>query len=487
MNWLRDALRVLASGPRLLFFRKILPGSFALSLSQTIFLLFVSFAVDFAAILALNSTVWGFDATGLNAVVAQWVAIALLLAAFKTRTRLVDIRELLAAFAVANTWITVTFSVIAAIATPAIKQLPVGQMLWASAALGFFGLAMLAWYFLTAFWAGRQLSQFGQKRFGLRAAAACILALVIVPQDRFLLTSSSDMFAQINIWSWIEPAASDLVEKSDEPDSDSEPKKYVDLENLLDRQPALVETELAKIKSASGSGANFYFIGMAASSAQDVFSREIQSTRAVFDERFNTAGRSIILNNDSDTVDTIPIASVTNLRKVLAGTARKMNIENDVAVLFLTSHGSEGLLSVNFLRAPLNPLSSKDLSQMLDDSGIKNRVIIISACHSGSFIPDLKNDNTIVLTASRADTVSFGCSNERDWTYFSDALVNHALRTTVSFPDAFQRARDLIAEWEKRDSLSASDPQMFAGDAIRAKLDAMSKSATEKKAAAVTP
>jgi hypothetical protein len=77
----------------------------------------------------------------------------------------------------------------------------------------------------------------------------------------------------------------------------------------------------------------------------------------------------------------------------------------------------------------------------------------------------------MILTAARADRTSFGCSNEREWTYFGDAFFNHALRQERTFVAAYERARDLVETWEKEQGLVASEPQIFVGDAIRDKID----------------
>jgi Peptidase C13 family len=100
---------------------------------------------------------------------------------------------------------------------------------------------------------------------------------------------------------------------------------------------------------------------------------------------------------------------------------------------------------------------------------------VISACHSGSFIPALANDDTLILTAARADRTSFGCSNENEWTYFGDAYFNHALRqatgsTGTSFIDAFGTAKTLVGEWEARQKVTPSEPQISVGKDVRATL-----------------
>ena len=147
-----------------------------------------------------------------------------------------------------------------------------------------------------------------------------------------------------------------------------------------------------------------------------------------------------------------------------------MRTDKDVLFLFMTSHGTEGLVSVEFPRFTLNDVTPTNLRASLDKAGIKNRVLVISACHSGSFIPALANDDTLILTAARADRTSFGCSNENEWTYFGDAYFNHALRTETSFINAFDTAKTLISEWETKQKITPSEPQISIGSAIRDRL-----------------
>ena len=104
---------------------------------------------------------------------------------------------------------------------------------------------------------------------------------------------------------------------------------------------------------------------------------------------------------------------------------------------------------------------------MLDREGIRNRIVIVSACYGGVFVQPLANDNTIVLTAADEKSTSFGCSNEREWTYFGDALFNHGLRPDASLEQAFADARTKIGEWEARDGLHA----VQSASAFRARTD----------------
>jgi hypothetical protein len=112
---------------------------------------------------------------------------------------------------------------------------------------------------------------------------------------------------------------------------------------------------------------------------------------------------------------------------------------------------------------------------MLADSGIKWKVIVISACFSGGFIEPLKDDNTLIITAADAFHSSFGCDYDSDYTWFSQALYDEALRDTFSFVEAFDAAKKTVGDRERAEGIPPSNPQMFAGDAMKKKLAALEK------------
>ena len=244
---------------------------------------------------------------------------------------------------------------------------------------------------------------------------------------------------------------------------------------MLYSQPRLMDEMFSGILPSEPARPNVYFLGFSAWSEQDVFIREVAQAREIVDERLGTRDRSVLLINHTMALDEIPIASVTNLETALLRLGRVMNVEKDTLVLFLTSHGIENLFGVQFPPMPLNHLTPPRLATMLEKSGIKHRIVIVSACHSGSFIPALRTANSVVMTASRADRVSFGCTNESEWTYFGNALFNHALRQTTSFVTAFTQARELIDGWEAKDKFKPSEPQMFVGAQAQPMLDRLAR------------
>lgn len=233
-------------------------------------------------------------------------------------------------------------------------------------------------------------------------------------------------------------------------------------------QPDLVERTLADLQPSAPGSRQLFFVGFAGYGPEAVFKREVVAVRELFNDRFGTKGRSIALINHASTIHDVPLASPQNLERVLLHLGRIMDVSRDTLFLFLTSHGQRALLAVEMQGFKLVQLTPARLKAMLDRSGIRNSVIVVSACHSGSFIPALASPTTLVIAAARADRVSFGCEDQREWTYFGDAYFNRALREETSFTRAFERAKQMIGRWEAKEQLTPSFPQIGGGEALAA-------------------
>jgi len=94
---------------------------------------------------------------------------------------------------------------------------------------------------------------------------------------------------------------------------------------------------------------------------------------------------------------------------------------------------------------------------------VRHKVVVISACYSGVFIPRLANPDVLVITAADADHPSFGCEDKAEWTYFGDAFFNVALRQAKNLKDAFLVARALVRTRELREHFEPSNPRMAGG------------------------
>jgi hypothetical protein len=99
------------------------------------------------------------------------------------------------------------------------------------------------------------------------------------------------------------------------------------------------------------------------------------------------------------------------------------------------------------LRLPFRTtdLTPDVVAATLDREGIRNRVVIVSACFSRIFVPPLQDDSTIVMTAADANHTSFGCAHENDWTCFGDAFFRQALAPGTDFQNAFSSASASIS------------------------------------------
>ena len=140
-----------------------------------------------------------------------------------------------------------------------------------------------------------------------------------------------------------------------------------------------------------------------------------------------------------------------------------MDEREDVLVLYTTSHGAPFGLYYNDADNGYGAISPNRLAGMLNGLGIRNRLLILSACYSGVFVPRLQSETTAIVTAAAADRSSFGCVAENDWTFFGDAMINRALRQPQPLATAFEQARTLVAGWERQIHGQPSNPQVSIG------------------------
>lgn len=250
-------------------------------------------------------------------------------------------------------------------------------------------------------------------------------------------------------------------------------------DTLLFEQPALIDASVARIDRATGDAPVGFFVGFAGYGGQQVFAEEIKFAAQTVAERFDTADRTLLLINDRRDLQAQPLATVAGLRYALKAVASKMRVDRDVLFLALSSHGSEDpLLSVENGTLPLRDLTGDALAEALQASGIKWKVIVISACHAGAFIESLQDPYTIVITAASPDRTSFGCSDDRDLTYFGEAFFRDSLPQATSLRDAFDTAAKLVRERETQEGFEASKPQAFFGENIEPRLASMLRAAS---------
>ncbi len=285
--------------------------------------------------------------------------------------------------------------------------------------------------------------------------ATFVAILVVLASPWILATLNLDT----RLW-----VADDIQDQQDADDTAAE------VEPVLYDQPARIAAAVERVTPSTGDTPAVFYLGFAGDGDQSIFKREALFAQNVFADHFGSGDRSVELINDVDDRDSFPLATVSGLTDALKLLGSRMNVEQDVLVLTLTSHGSKDGLAVSNGTLPLLQLGPAELREALDESGIRWRVIIISACYSGIFVEPLKTNGTLIMTASDADHTSFGCADDRDLTYFGEAFLKDSLPAAGTLEAAFKKAADLIRHREGDEHLEHSNPQLYVGPTIRQKL-----------------
>ncbi|WP_339671837.1 C13 family peptidase [Dasania marina] len=215
---------------------------------------------------------------------------------------------------------------------------------------------------------------------------------------------------------------------------------------------------------------DLFFVSFAGDAKQDVFMKETLYAQQLFDSHYHTAGRSVALINNSKTTSRYLVASDNNLARVLKTVGEKMN-EEDVLYLYLSSHGSrQHLLSVDFPPHTVKDFGGQEIRKMLDEAGIKWRIVVVSACYAGGFIAPLKTDYSVIATAADAYNTSFGCADNRDFTFYGEAIFKRQMATGVGLLEALDGAREIVKSMEAQRNLTPSNPQYWLGSKAKTKL-----------------
>ncbi len=414
---------------------------------------------------------------GLNALIA-WLVVALAVAAFFVRPAArATFLSAMVALSVVTEVVLAAIRLGLALVVPSLS--PADAVLWFFPALGVHGLGhwldkALEISFLLApvvSWIGGMLAIIASvepdARLRLLGKAIALWVALFVAKS---LLPHSPVFAgpafeirNANWWEYARAAYAARRERADDTD--------IGTARLQDLQPALMQKAVARLAAQTKGAMDIYAIGLAGWSEQDVFAKEVDGAFATLERALPIRDHTLRLLNNPGTVDTAPLASRRNFAAAVHAAGQVMDKDEDVLILFMTSHGGSGGVALQLPRGGAAVLSAQEVKATLDTEGIRNRVVIVSACYGGVFVEPLANDNTIVLTAADARSASFGCAPGRDWTYFGDALFRQSLRPGTDFKRAFDHARILIRGWEMMDRLPPSNPQGYFGPTLVAKLD----------------
>lgn len=209
-----------------------------------------------------------------------------------------------------------------------------------------------------------------------------------------------------------------------------------------------------------------HYLGIAASNRETVFQSEVTGAGARVGSTWQLGSSQTVSGSFFGGV------SYGSVREAINAAASRMETGKDVLFLLISSHGGPNGRGVALSAG--GGMNAGMLRRALDEAGIRNRILVISACYSGQFIGPLSGPTTAVITASNAQNPSFGCSNQRSYTYFGDAFFNYGMRQHGrNLRRAFATARAKVAEWEQRDGQWSSQPQISIGGGVAKALQSL--------------
>jgi hypothetical protein len=131
---------------------------------------------------------------------------------------------------------------------------------------------------------------------------------------------------------------------------------------------------------------------------------------------------------------------------------------------FMTSHGNEDGFYLRLERRLLTPPTLDGL--LSEGCGALPTVVIVSACHSGTFIDKgVRRPNRVILTAAATDRTSFGCGADDQYTYYDWCLLSQ-LDGASTWGDLAQSTKTCVEGLERKIGAPASLPQLFVGSQV---------------------
>lgn len=244
----------------------------------------------------------------------------------------------------------------------------------------------------------------------------------------------------------------------------------LDVEALYAAQDGLLKHQFAGLGPGTPGTPDAFALLVAGTSDQSVFLAEVESVTGILDTHFASGPRSLRLANSDTDPRRYPLANRVNLERALVEIGARQGPE-DVAFLFLTSHGRAEEFSLDFHQAGTTDLTSSDFAAMLTRAKIGPAVIVVSACFSGSFIDDIAAPDRLIITAARGDRTSFGCRDGAEWTEFGQSFFDLALRADPDPRKAFAVAAKDVKRKELAAGLTPSEPQISEGAEIGKVID----------------
>lgn len=192
--------------------------------------------------------------------------------------------------------------------------------------------------------------------------------------------------------------------------------------------------------------------------ANDVltFSKALRSTkpRIASEHKFGWVGSGLIRPSES------------GLNSAIAKVAATNDDADDLAIVFLTTHGNKGILAQKPSGARrAHAVSADQIKAFLKPLENDHHLVIIQACYSGSLINSLKHPNRALITAAAKDRTSFGCQPDAQNTWFTKAL-NSEIKKGGSWASIAKRTQATVLKYETKKRIRPnrrSNPQIYVG------------------------
>ena len=156
-------------------------------------------------------------------------------------------------------------------------------------------------------------------------------------------------------------------------------------ESAFYAQQGALERELGAVEPERPGTVDLYVLAAALYAGEDVFMKETRMITALLDERFDAAGRTVTLVNNPKTLQEHPVASLDEHHARAEGHRRNHEHAGRRARCSISRPmGTEQHdLAVDFRPIRFSSIDPPALKAALDESGIRWRIVVVSACYSG--------------------------------------------------------------------------------------------------------
>jgi hypothetical protein len=220
-------------------------------------------------------------------------------------------------------------------------------------------------------------------------------------------------------------------------------------------EPPLAADAVAAAPSLSIPAERWRAVLVAGDNSSPAFDNGIDTLR----DRFAALGLRNITALSASQARAAGLASTRNVERAIGAGG------GEACLVYMTSHGDE---SGFFLKADRRTLSPAALDQALSAGcGERPTVLVVSACHSGTFINDrMRRPNRIIFVAAAADRTSFGCGADNDYTYYDQCFLQQ-LDSASTWRALAEATRGCVQALERRLGMRReSRPQVFVGAAV---------------------